>query len=40
MMTDIMFEIPSMEGKKRVVVNKDVVEKSIRPEIHPLQKSA
>jgi ATP-dependent Clp protease ATP-binding subunit ClpX len=40
MMTDIMFEIPSMEGKKRVVVTKDVVEKSIRPEIHPLQKSA
>ena len=40
MMTDIMFEIPSMEGKKRVVVTKDVVLKSERPEIIPLQKSA
>jgi ATP-dependent Clp protease ATP-binding subunit ClpX len=40
MMTDIMFEIPSIEGKKRVVVTKDVVLKSERPEIIPLQKSA
>ncbi len=40
MMTEIMFEIPSMEGKKRVVVTRDVVEKSEPPEVHPLQKSA
>jgi ATP-dependent Clp protease ATP-binding subunit ClpX len=40
MMTDIMFEIPSIEGRKRVVVTRDVVEKSERPEVHLLQKSA
>jgi ATP-dependent Clp protease ATP-binding subunit ClpX len=40
LMTDIMFEIPSMEGSKRVVITQDVVEKSDPPEIHPLQKSA
>ncbi|MFP3089374.1 ATP-dependent Clp protease ATP-binding subunit ClpX [Treponema sp. TIM-1] len=40
LMTDIMFEIPSMEGGKRVVITQDVVEKSDPPEIHPLQKSA
>jgi ATP-dependent Clp protease ATP-binding subunit ClpX len=39
-MTDIMFEIPSMEGGKRVIITRDVVEKSERPEIHPIQKSA
>ncbi|MDR1099083.1 MAG: ATP-dependent Clp protease ATP-binding subunit ClpX [Treponema sp.] len=40
LMTDIMFEIPSMEGGKRVVITQEVVEKSDPPEIHPLQKSA
>jgi ATP-dependent Clp protease ATP-binding subunit ClpX len=40
LMTDIMFEIPSMEGNKRVVINKDTVEKSKSPEIVTLQKSA
>jgi ATP-dependent Clp protease ATP-binding subunit ClpX len=40
LMTDIMFEIPSMEGGKRVVITQEVVEKSVPPEIHPLQKSA
>jgi ATP-dependent Clp protease ATP-binding subunit ClpX len=40
LMTDIMFEIPSMEGAKQVVITKDVVEKSRPPEIHRLQKSA
>jgi hypothetical protein len=29
-----------MEGRKRVVITKNVVEKSEVPEIHPLQKSA
>jgi ATP-dependent Clp protease ATP-binding subunit ClpX len=40
LMTDIMFEIPSMEGGKRVVITQEVVEKSDPPEIHPLQKTA
>jgi ATP-dependent Clp protease ATP-binding subunit ClpX len=40
LMADIMFEIPSMEGGKRVVITQEVVEKSNPPEIHPLQKSA
>jgi ATP-dependent Clp protease ATP-binding subunit ClpX len=40
LMTDIMFEIPSMEGGKRVVITQEVVEKSEPPEIHPMQKSA
>ncbi|MDR2404730.1 MAG: ATP-dependent Clp protease ATP-binding subunit ClpX [Spirochaetaceae bacterium] len=40
LMTDIMFEIPSMKGGKRVVITQEVVEKSEPPEIHPLQKSA
>jgi ATP-dependent Clp protease ATP-binding subunit ClpX len=40
LMTDIMFELPSMEGSKRVVITQKVVEKLEPPEIHPLQKSA
>jgi ATP-dependent Clp protease ATP-binding subunit ClpX len=40
LMTDIMFEIPSMKGSKRVVITQDVVEKSEPPQILPLQKSA
>ena len=32
-MLDIMFEIPSIEGNKRVVITKEVVEKSQKPEI-------
>jgi ATP-dependent Clp protease ATP-binding subunit ClpX len=40
LMTDIMFEIPSMPGNKRVVITQDVVEKSQAPEILLLQKSA
>jgi ATP-dependent Clp protease ATP-binding subunit ClpX len=39
-MTDIMFEIPSMAGSKRVVITQEVVEKSEPPEILSLQKSA
>jgi ATP-dependent Clp protease ATP-binding subunit ClpX len=39
-MTDIMFDIPSMEGGKQVVITQDVVEKSYPPVINPLQKSA
>ena len=40
MMTDIMFEIPSLEGRKHVIVTRDVVEKAERPEVRQLQKSA
>jgi ATP-dependent Clp protease ATP-binding subunit ClpX len=40
LMTDIMFEIPSIAGSKQVVITQEVVEKSEPPEIHPLQKSA
>jgi ATP-dependent Clp protease ATP-binding subunit ClpX len=40
LMTDIMYDIPSMKGGKRVVITREVVEKSEPPEIHPLQKSA
>ncbi|MDR2797091.1 MAG: ATP-dependent Clp protease ATP-binding subunit ClpX [Treponema sp.] len=40
LMIDIMFEIPSMEGSKRVIITQEVVEKSEPPEIHPFQKSA
>ncbi len=32
-MIDIMYDIPSMKGKKRVTVTKDVVENSKKPEI-------
>jgi ATP-dependent Clp protease ATP-binding subunit ClpX len=40
LMTDIMFEIPSMPGSKQVIISQDVVEKSQAPEILLLQKSA
>jgi ATP-dependent Clp protease ATP-binding subunit ClpX len=40
MMLDVMYEIPSVEGKKRIVITKDVVEKAERPEIQLIKKSA
>ena len=40
LMTDIMFEIPSLEGYKQIVITRDTVMKSEPPEIHYLQKSA
>ncbi|MDR0600528.1 MAG: ATP-dependent Clp protease ATP-binding subunit ClpX [Treponema sp.] len=40
LMTDIMFDIPSIEGNKRVVITQETVEKSEPPEIIPIQKSA
>ena len=40
LMTDIMFEIPSMKGGKQVIITQEVVEKSETPLIQPLQKSA
>ena len=40
MMTDIMFELPSIAGRKRVVVTKDSVEKMESPEVYRMAKSA
>jgi ATP-dependent Clp protease ATP-binding subunit ClpX len=40
LMTDVMYEIPSMVGSKRVIITQEVVEKSEVPEIQSLQKSA
>ncbi len=39
-MVEIMYEIPSMKGQKRVIVSKDVIEKSEKPEIQIIKKSA
>ncbi|MFP4180682.1 MAG: ATP-dependent Clp protease ATP-binding subunit ClpX [Spirochaetaceae bacterium] len=39
-MVDIMYEIPSMEGEKQVVINRDVIENSTRPEITYKKKTA
>jgi ATP-dependent Clp protease ATP-binding subunit ClpX len=40
LMTDIMFDIPSIEGSKQVTITHDTVEKSEPPQIIYLQKSA
>ena len=40
LMTDIMFELPSMKGHKHVLITQDTVMKSEPPEIFPLPKSA
>jgi ATP-dependent Clp protease ATP-binding subunit ClpX len=40
LMLDIMYEIPSMKGEKRIVITKDVVGKIERPEIQFSKKSA
>ena len=39
-MTDIMFDIPSIEGKKRVVITRAVIEQQEKPEIVQVRKSA
>ncbi len=39
-MMEIMYDIPSLKGAKKVIVTKDVVEKSVKPEIVFLKKSA
>ena len=39
-MLDVMYDIPSLAGEKRVVVTKEVVEKSEKPEITFIKKSA
>ena len=40
LMTDIMFDIPSMHGHKHVIIAQDTVEKAQPPQIIYLQKSA
>jgi ATP-dependent Clp protease ATP-binding subunit ClpX len=40
LMTDIMFDIPSIKGDKHVIISHDTVEKSEPPQIIYLQKSA
>ncbi|MDR1418872.1 MAG: ATP-dependent Clp protease ATP-binding subunit ClpX [Treponema sp.] len=40
LMTDIMFEIPSIEGNKQVIITQETVEKSEPPLIQSIQKSA
>ncbi len=40
LMTDIMFEIPSIKGYKHVLITKDTVLKSEPPDIQTLQKIA
>jgi ATP-dependent Clp protease ATP-binding subunit ClpX len=40
LMTDIMFDIPSIEGYKHIIITQDTVEKSEPPQINYLQKSA
>ena len=39
-MIDIMFEIPSLKGPKKVTVTRKVIEQSVKPEITLLRKSA
>ncbi len=39
-MTDIMYDIPSLKGPKKVIITRDVIEKSVKPEIIFLKKSA
>jgi ATP-dependent Clp protease ATP-binding subunit ClpX len=39
-MMDIMYDIPSLKGSKRVIVTKNVIEKSEKPEIVFVKKSA
>ena len=40
LMTDIMFELPSMEGEKQVVITQDTVVRSEPPEIQLLQRKS
>ncbi|HOV62389.1 MAG TPA: ATP-dependent Clp protease ATP-binding subunit ClpX [Spirochaetia bacterium] len=39
-MIDVMFDLPSVKGEKRVIVTKDVVAKAEKPQVVLLQKSA
>jgi ATP-dependent protease Clp ATPase subunit len=35
-MTDVMFEIPSIAGRKRIVIDEEIVKKELTPKIEPL----
>ena len=37
---DIMYDLPSIEGEKQVIINRDVIEKSVKPEIILKKKTA
>ncbi len=39
-MIDVMYDIPSIEGKKKVIITRPVIEQSEKPEIIQLKKSA
>jgi ATP-dependent Clp protease ATP-binding subunit ClpX len=39
-MIDIMYDIPSLEDVKKVTITKDVIEKSVKPEIDYIKKTA
>ena len=39
-MIDIMYDIPSIEGKKKVIITRSVIEQAEKPEIIQLKKSA
>ena len=39
-MIDVMYDIPSIEGKKKVVITREVIERSEKPEIIQIKKSA
>jgi len=39
-MMDIMFDIPSIKGKKKVVITREVIEHSEKPEIVLMRKTA
>jgi ATP-dependent Clp protease ATP-binding subunit ClpX len=40
LMMDVMYDIPSIEGSKKVVVTKETVETGSRPTVEILKKSA
>ncbi len=40
LMTDIMYEIPSIEGEKEVIITRDVVENLVKPKVNFKKKSA
>jgi ATP-dependent Clp protease ATP-binding subunit ClpX len=39
-MIDLMYDLPSIEGEKRITVTRDAVVKQEKPEIQVLKKSA
>jgi ATP-dependent Clp protease ATP-binding subunit ClpX len=39
-MIDIMFDIPSLKGRKKVTVSRKVIDESVKPDIVVLKKTA